>query len=382
MEPASIDLEEHRRPMRVLHVAPGNLYGGVETLLVTLAKYRETAPMEPEFAVCFEGRLARELEASGVKVHRLGAARVRNPVSVLRARRRLAALLTKSHYGAAICHMAWPQALFGATIKAGNVPLIFWLHLATDGRHWLERWAGLTRPAVAICPSQFVGERLKNMYPGLAPEIIHYPIAPPAIADRDATRRQVRAELGIADDAVVIIQASRMEPWKGQMQCLRGLAQLRDLDSWICVQAGGPQRPFERDYFEALTKAAAELGIAERVRFLGLRNDVPRLMSAADIYCQPNTGLEGLPIVFGEAMYAGLPIVSSRIGGFWELVDESSGILAPSDDILSLASALRSLIESSDLRNRLGRSARDRAIAFFDPAQQIRKLFAIVTKVR
>ena len=368
--------------MRVLHVAAGNLYGGVETLLVTLARFRNCAPMEPEFALCFEGRLVQELEASGVKVHRLGAVRVRNAISLLRARHRLAVLLKSGHFDAAVCHMAWPLALFGSTIKRAHVPLIFWQHLATNSQHWLERWAARLVPDAAICPSQFVGETLESIYPRLKPDIIHYPIPAPDIPDRDITRRAVRAELDIPADAVVIIQASRMEPWKGQMQCLRALARLRDLDSWICVQAGGPQRPFEYDYFESLKKIAADLGIAERVRFLGLRNDVPRLMAAADIYCQPNTGLEGLPIVFGEAMYAGLPIVSSIIGGFWELVDDSCGFLAPPDDIVSLASTLRSLIEDSQLRQRLARVAHDRAIAFFDPALQIGKLANLVTKVR
>ena len=80
--------------MRVLHIAPGNLYGGVETLLVTLARFKDLCTsMEPEFAVCFEGRLSSELELTGVPVHHLGAVRTRQPLSVWRGRRHLSELL-------------------------------------------------------------------------------------------------------------------------------------------------------------------------------------------------------------------------------------------------------------------------------------------------
>src|SRR5207244_6281041 len=67
-------------------------------------------------------------------------------------------------------------------------------------------------------------------------------------------------------------------------------------------------------YFRELHRSADTLDIAERVRFLGLRNDVPALMRAADVYCQPNTDSEGFSLAFVEACLAGLPIVTSALG--------------------------------------------------------------------
>src|SRR2546428_9494478 len=102
-----------RRDMRVLHICSGNLYGGVETIQVTLARHRGLCPeMEPEYAVCFDGRLSGELESCGVRVHRLGEVRVRNPISMWRARTNLRALLAASRFDVAICHSAWTQAIF------------------------------------------------------------------------------------------------------------------------------------------------------------------------------------------------------------------------------------------------------------------------------
>src|SRR5439155_14055714 len=98
--------------MKVLHVHSGNLYGGVETMLVTLARHRKLcADMEPHFALCFDGRLNRELTASGAAVYPLGAVRISRPHSIWRARRRLREVL-EHQFDVAICHSAWSQAIF------------------------------------------------------------------------------------------------------------------------------------------------------------------------------------------------------------------------------------------------------------------------------
>lgn len=72
--------------MRVLHINAGNMFGGVETLLTTLARSRALTPdVESEFALCFTGRLSSELAAAGVPVHMLGEVRVRYPLTLMRA---------------------------------------------------------------------------------------------------------------------------------------------------------------------------------------------------------------------------------------------------------------------------------------------------------
>src|SRR5437899_10214168 len=107
--------------MKVLHVHSGNLYGGVETMLVTLARHRALCPdMEPHFALCFEGRLSRELNAAGVPTYALGEVRIRRPHSVCRGRRKLRQVLRKEHFDVAICHSAWSQAIFGRIVRAAH----------------------------------------------------------------------------------------------------------------------------------------------------------------------------------------------------------------------------------------------------------------------
>jgi glycosyltransferase involved in cell wall biosynthesis len=141
--------------------------------------------------------------------------------------------------------------------------------------------------------------------------------------------------------------------------------------------AGGAQNPKEEEYFQQLQRTASELGIAERVRFLGQRQDVARLLAAADIFCQPNQAPEPFGIVFVEALWAGLPVVTSALGGALEIIDESCGLVTPAGDVHRLAESLGRLIDSTDLRRQLGAGGPSRARKLADPAQQMQEFIEI-----
>jgi glycosyltransferase involved in cell wall biosynthesis len=118
--------------------------------------------------------------------------------------------------------------------------------------------------------------------------------------------------------------------------------------------------------------------VADRVRFLGQRTDVPALLAAADIHCQPNLGAEPFGIAFVEALYAGLPVVTTALGAATEILDESCGVLVPPGDAAGLAEALRRLIEDPRERQRLGRAGPTRASQLCDPARQLNRLAEVL----
>lgn len=378
--------------MRVLHVHSGNLYGGVETLLRTLALCGEprrglTRPAtETHFALCFEGRLLDELTAAGASAHVLGGARVSRPFSVWRARRALGSLLRGTRFDVVVCHSPWTQMVFGPAVRESGLPLVFWMHAPADGRHWLERWARRTTPDLVVCNSRFTAATLPALYPRARAEVVYCPVAPPdASHAAPCERERVREELGTPPDATVIIQVSRMEEWKGQRLHLEALGRLREVPGWVCWMVGGGQRPSEVKYAEELCAAARRLGVAGRVRFPGARGDVSRLLAAADIFCQPNTGPEPFGLAFVEAMLARLPVVTAAHGGAPEVVDESCGVLVAPGDASALASALRQLIEGGALRRELGAGGYARAREVCDPATQVARLgelFSTVTRRR
>ena len=368
--------------MRVLHVSSGNLYGGVETALVALARFRHLCPsMQPEFALSFEGRLSGELKETGVVVHQLGEVKTRKPWTVWSARKRLRALLSQQPVDAVVCHMSWPMAVFGTAIKESKTHLAFWAHDAINGRNWLERWAGRVAPDLVIGNSLFTQGTVAQLFPNTPCSVVYYPVLSRQPENASGVRESVRRELGAAKDTVVIIQVSRMEAWKGHYLHLEALSKLKDDNRWVCWMAGGAQRPVEQDYMRAIQRKAIDLGIGDRVRFLGQRSDVPRLLAAADIFSQPNMGAEPFGIVFIEALSASLPVVTTAMGGPKEIINASCGMVVPPEKPELVAAALAQLIDSAALRTRLGQSGPDRARELCDPGQRLPELCAVLERM-
>jgi glycosyltransferase involved in cell wall biosynthesis len=192
---------------------------------------------------------------------------------------------------------------------------------------------------------------------------------------------KVRAQLDTPPDAVVIVQASRMEEWKGHRLLIDALHLLRDLPGWVCWIVGGAQRLQESVYLQRLKTLAVRREVSDRVRFLGQRMDVARLFSAADIYCQPNIGAEPFGIAFVEALSAGLPVVATALGGAAEIVNRSCGVMVEAGDAQLLADELRKLINDQNERQRLSANGPERAAHLCDPRRQLNRLHTILENI-
>jgi glycosyltransferase involved in cell wall biosynthesis len=360
--------------MRVLHVSSGNLYGGIETMLVTMARHRAECPsLEQEFAVSFEGRLAEELRETGAAVHSLGAVRLSRPASVWRARRELAKIVAlRQHVHAVICHGAWPLVAFGGAARAAGIPLVVWLHGPPDGRNWLDRVAALVPPDFVIANSAFTASHAARWLPRVSSTVIHCAVGDLGVPAR--ARADVRRELDAPEHAIVLMQTCRMEAWKGQRTLLAALARLGESPEWRCWIVGGAQRDAEQEYVRELQALAQSLGVARRVAFCGDRRDVTSLLGAADIYCQPNTSPEPFGISIIEAMHQALPVVASSAGGALEIVDETCGVLVTAGDVAALAAAIDALARDGASRARLGEGGRRRAKMLCEPRDRLRDL--------
>jgi glycosyltransferase involved in cell wall biosynthesis len=366
--------------LRVLHVHSGNLYGGVETFLLSLARFRALAPsMSMGVALTSDGRIASDLRAAGVPVAILGEARMSRPSAVWRARRAFASLLRSERPDVVVCHQPWPLVLFGSVARRHSIALVLWMHMAAS-RHWLDRLALRVRPGTIVCNSGFTASTLPKTDARI--EVVYAPVD---VDNRDTARpKPVATDSGRvrleADRPVVIIQVSRMEPLKGHTVLLEALGRLRDRAGWTCRLAGGAQRLHEAQYMESLRARAAALGIADRVEFLGDRSDIPSLLADADIYCQPNVAPDAFGLSLIEAMAAGLPVVTSALGGATEIVDETCGVLVAPRDSAALASQLSALLENRAHRERLGANGPERARVLCDPATQMPRIAAILNR--
>jgi glycosyltransferase involved in cell wall biosynthesis len=154
-------------------------------------------------------------------------------------------------------------------------------------------------------------------------------------------------------DAIVVGSIGWLTPVKGHRVLLEAVALLRP--EWprlrVVIVGGGPLR----DELERLARAR---GIAEAVRFLGARTDVPECLAGMDIYVQPSLN-EGMGRALIEAMAAGRPVAASRVGGMQAVVqDRKTGLLVPPDDPAALARALDELLRKPDWAKELGAAAR------------------------
>ncbi|MBC8102100.1 MAG: glycosyltransferase [Cytophagales bacterium] len=372
--------------MKVLHLHAGTLYGGVETFLVTLARERALCPeMEHHFGLCFEMRMTQELREQGIPVTMVGEARFSRPLTVLQTRSAFKKLAARFQPDVVICHMAKPYWLYGAAARKMGLPVVYYMHGPIHTMDLFDKLLKRGRqPDLMIGVSEHTVRVGKEMlFPDVPSAVINYPMPwPSSRYDFNAeSKAALRTELDTPPGAVVVVQAVRMDPWKGHKDLLAALALLKDVPGWVHWLVGGAQKPHEIEYLEGLKQQVREAGIEDRVRFVGQRTDVPRFLASADVYSQANTESEGFSLSFTEAMSAGLPIVTTDIGSAGEVVTPDIGLLAPVHDAAKIADALKAILTDGPRRERMGAAAKARVHQLCETGQQIRRLHSELSRV-
>jgi glycosyltransferase involved in cell wall biosynthesis len=191
----------------------------------------------------------------------------------------------------------------------------------------------------------------------------------PALFHPDpVARAAVRAELGAAAEDCVIACVSRLVRHKGHPELLRAMeATPPNAMLWVVGER------LSSDHGEDLEPhfARAEAALGRRIRRLGYRHDVARILAGADAFCLPSH-FEGLPMSVIEAMLTGLPVVATDIRGPREqVVEGATGYLVPPMQDAPLAAALSRLAADPALRARMGAAGRARALERFDEAKVV-----------
>lgn len=194
----------------------------------------------------------------------------------------------------------------------------------------------------------------------------------PSAEERDRVCRELAA-----DGSYVILVAARLHPEKGYEHLFDALPLLRSrLDRPLTLLVAGTG-PFEAAYRERVRA----LGCGHVVRFLGFREDVPALMAAADLFVLPSVA-EAFGLVLAEALYLGVPVVATRVGGIPEIVDDGiDGVLVPPGDSRVLAEAIAGLLCDPERRRRLAGAGRDKVVARFGFEQMVRSYEAFYERL-
>lgn len=375
--------------MKILHVITGLDVGGAETALRRLVTTMDAVRFLPRVVSLIEpGEVGRGLARDGVRVDSLGMRRgVPSPAGLVRLAGMLRSwrpdLIQTWLYHADLLGLA----ARGLAFPLGNGPRLAWnIRCAFMDLAQYRRTTGLTLKtcaALSRLPDAVVTNSgaARDFHLGLGYAPRRFEVIPNGFdADRfrpDAeARRAVRASLGLDDSALVYGLAARLDPMKDHRTFLRGAS---------LVAAAVPEAVFvlvgrgaQADN-ATLAGWLAEAGLApERVRLLGERTDMERVMASFDVLVSSSVG-ESFPNVVGEAMACGVPCVVTDVGDSASLV-AATGLVVPPGDAAGLGRAMLDMaVLGAAGRATLGRAARSRVMAGFSlasAAQRYESLYA------
>jgi glycosyltransferase involved in cell wall biosynthesis len=188
-------------------------------------------------------------------------------------------------------------------------------------------------------------------------------------AARERARQALRAELGVPSDARVVTLIARLVPIKRVDRFLRLAGALRDVPGARFLIVG------DGELRDALQQSAEARALRDRLIWTGFRRDMPAVYFASDIVVQTSDN-EGTPVSLIEAQAAGVPVVSTRVGGTESAVGDTR-LLAHADDEHGLSQAARSLLEDRQLAAVAATAGRDRVLASFSLARLVAEIDAL-----
>lgn len=368
--------------MRVVHIIKATRIGGAERHLLTLLPALRAMGIDATLIVLVEPdnpmqAMLTEAREAGVPVQSLIIRRDYDPMVIARLR----TLIQQFKPDVVHTHLIHADTLALPAAKLAGVRTVISSRHAADpfrerrairtlNRMW---WRGFTA-GIAISEAikrftiqveQARHEQLHVVYYG-----IHHQPTPPEVITQQ--RHDVRHDLGLPDDAILLGVVCRLVPGKGVSEALQAFQQLmvKHAKAYLLIVGDGDLRP-------SLEAEASECGLNGRVFFLGWRSDVPDLMAALDIFVLPSYA-EGFGMVFLEAMAKRVPVVSTQVMAIPEVVhDGETGLLVPPRDSDALAHALDTLLQDPALRRHMGLLGEDRLETVFGAERMAQETIAV-----
>jgi glycosyltransferase involved in cell wall biosynthesis len=339
--------------MKIVHQVISGDHGGGQQIALVLARAALDAGHDAVFVSPTAGPFLARVETAGIGTHVVPVDNVLRPDALVRyARflRRLGADLvhTHGHFAGNVVGRVAARLAGAAVVGHAHAENVFrpdgvgrTVQVALD-----NRTARLCARILAVSePTRAALERQ-----GYPPELLEVVRNGIVVTER-VSGAGIRAELNVPEHAPLVVHVGRLDAMKGQRELLQAFGQLPD--AYAVLVGDGPLRA-------ELERRAAELGVAERVRFTGMRDDVAEVMAAADVVTLPSH-VEAFGLTLLEAMLQARPVVASAVGGIpCVVVDGETGLLVPPGDSKALGWALGELLSDPARAQRLGDAGRRR----------------------
>lgn len=358
--------------MRILQVISSSRTSGAERHVVVLSE-RLRRLGHSVTAVCPQGGwLPDQLKAAGVPTIEIPMHGVRAPRAAVSLAR-----IARSE-GCDLIHSHLTRATYLGYMAAGlaHVPLVSTMHVLTKDwayrhlprrSHWFVAVSDSLRQTLV---GRGVPENhVTTVYNGTeicADDLI-----------TDGSDLSVRAELGVPAEAELVGEFARIDAFKGQHLLVDATPAIVAARPRAYVVLVGKAEPSVQ---QCLWERASRLGVADRIRFTGVRDDVPRLLEAMDVVTLPSIS-EACSMAIIEAMAMGKPVVATRAGGNPELVEEGlTGRLVPREAD-AVGQAIISILDDAGIRHRMGETAKSRARERFSAAAMAENMVRVYEQI-
>jgi glycosyltransferase involved in cell wall biosynthesis len=360
----------------IAHYTDATAYGGAERALLTLcagldsASWRQLLVHRPEAPV----RLIREAAALGVETRVSARAEQGRDFAGLH---KLTRLLRQERVAVLHAHLPWPLRCTRGLVAAilARTPAIIatqQLYATLPLRRRLRQRALSQGVHRYVAVSQAMADEMArdHVVPARKLRVVRNSV--PAQAFNRPPDPALRAMLTGARDRAVVLTLARLVWRKGLGTLLDAAASVPEV---VFAIAG------EGDERSMLETRIRQLGLEERVRILGQRDDIPALLASCDLFVLPSL-FEGLPLSILEAMAAGKPVIATAVPGTREAVSEGeTGLLFPPGDAPALARAITTVLADRGLASRLGRAGQVRVRQEFSAEMMTRQVEAVYGEV-
>lgn len=360
--------------MRIMHLSRATLM--IRQFLLPLIRQQKEAGHEV-YVCSSDDEHVNALVDEGIEVFPHHLQRSLNPLILAREIRRIRRILTAQQVDVLVCHSPLGAGVGRIAAHWADVPRIvymahglpcapgqnfvlwhFWFAIEKYLARITDRVLVMNDYDEDLCRTRLYGDSTKVCrIPGMGVDIQRFDPSQNLTA-----RQEVCAELGIPSEATLVLGIAYLIPEKGIFVYQDAAMDLckKASNLYFLLAGNGPRE-------QQLIRRSRRYGLSEHFRVLGWRNDVHRLMRAADMYVLPTYYFEGLPVSILEAMACGKPVITTKHRGCEDVVvDGETGYLVPVRDSRALSQQIMHLTENASLRRAMGDAGRRRIEEHFE----------------